>query len=80
MVRDTVVPRRPEREGVEAGSALVVVGSVRVKSCNEAAACSVHAEMARVCCGDRLPCEASGRRLGCIAMLELVRGGINKSV
>lgn len=78
MVSDTVVPRRLEREGVEIGSALVVVDSERDKSCNEAAACSVHAEMAMVCCGDRLPWEAAGRSLGCIAMLELVRGGINK--
>jgi hypothetical protein len=65
MVNETVVPRRLEREGVEAGSArIVVVDSERVKSCNEAAACSVHAEIARVCCGDRLPWGTSGRSLG----------------
>lgn len=65
MVNETVVPRRLEREGVAAVSARnVVVDSLRVKSCNEAAACSVHAEMARVCCGDRLAWEAAGRSLG----------------
>jgi hypothetical protein len=65
MVNETVVPRRLEREGVEAGSArIVVVDSERVKSCNEATACSVHAEIARVCCGERLPWAASGRSLG----------------
>lgn len=46
------------------------VESERVRSSREAAACSVHAEMAIVCCGDRLPWEASGRSFGWMAMIE----------
>lgn len=68
MANETDAPRKPVRAVAES---TIDTGSSRdsemVKLCNEAAACSVHAEMARVWCGDRFPC---GRRSGWMAMLR----------
>lgn len=70
MANETEAPRNPVRAVVES---MMDSGSSRVSEivspCNDVAACSVHAEMDRVCCGDKVawgPCE---RNSGCMAML-----------
>lgn len=56
---DTVAPWRPEREGVD--DVPSSLDSERVRFSSEAEACSVHAEMATACWGDRGPGEAWDR-------------------
>lgn len=71
---ETVTPRGPERVGVGVDG-VVAAGaeSDRVISRRDAAACcSVHAEMAMACCGDRWPWEPSGRRRGWIAIMYAI--------
>jgi hypothetical protein len=53
METDTVAPRRPEREGVDAFAS--GLDSERDRFSSEAEACSVHAEMATACWGDKVP-------------------------
>lgn len=69
--RDTVAPRRLECVGVDAGAvSWAGVDSDKDRCCSDEAACSVQAEIAMVCWGDRGPWEASGRSLGWIAMVQ----------
>lgn len=76
-----MAPRRPERVGVGVDGGLAAgAESVRDMFCREAAACcSVHAEMARACCGDRCPCEPSERKRGWIAIMYAMRSNEGNS-
>lgn len=65
-----MAPRKVERTGVGDWDAASGVDSERERSCREDAACSVHAEMARVCWGDRLAWEPCGRSLGWMAIVR----------
>jgi len=55
---DTVVPRSSDRDDVVSAAPLAGRDSERDKFSSDAEACSVHEEIAIVCCGDRFPCEA----------------------
>lgn len=56
--RETVAPRSPDRVGVVSAAPLAGRDSERDRFSSDAEACSVHEEIAIVCCGDRFPCDA----------------------